>query len=131
MVYWLGVVVQQDNRSTVWIEEADEWCSLSRTKGPPLYFIDVLMQLSWLSTEFVQLTVWADRCTWMLNAKRGFYAFFIVYTHLTPTTCLAVFLLFYFICYSNSVACNIKTIFGGQAFEKRLRKPPLKYDNRK
>lgn len=76
MVYWLGFVVRQDNRSTVWIEEADEWCSLSHTKRPPLYFIDVLMRLSWLPSEFVLYTVvglQADRCTWTLNAEKGFY----------------------------------------------------------
>lgn len=47
-------------------------CSLSRTKRPPLYFIDVLIRLSWLPIEFVHLTVWADRCTWTRGAKRGF-----------------------------------------------------------
>lgn len=47
-------------------------CSLSRTKRPLLYFIDVLIRRSWLPIEFVHLTVWADRCTWMRGAKRGF-----------------------------------------------------------
>ena len=56
VVYWLGFVVQQDNR-VVWLEWADEWCSRSRTKSPPLCFIDVLMRLNWLPSEFVLYTV--------------------------------------------------------------------------
>lgn len=86
VVYWVGFVVQRNNRSSVWIEEADEWCSLSRTKSPPLFFIDVLMRLSWLPSKFVLYTVvglQADRCTWTLKAEKGFYAFFIVSIPLT------------------------------------------------
>lgn len=76
-LYCLGFVVRRDSRSTVWLEEADEWRSLSRTKRPPLYFADVLIRLSWLPSEFVQFTVRADRCTWALDTKRGFYAFLL------------------------------------------------------
>lgn len=78
VVYRLGFVVCRDNRSTVWLEETDEWCSLSRTKHPPLHFIDVLMRLSWPPSEFVLYTVvglQAGWCTWMLNAEKGFHSF--------------------------------------------------------
>lgn len=78
VVYWLGFVVRRDNQSTVWTEEADEWWSLSRTKRPPLHFIDVLMRLSWLPSEFALYAVvglQADRCTWTLSTEKDFYAF--------------------------------------------------------
>lgn len=56
VVYCLSFVVQQDNQG-VWSEWADEWCSWSRTKRPPLCFIDVLMQLSRLPSESELYTV--------------------------------------------------------------------------
>ena len=125
VVYWLGFVVQRNNRSSVWIEEADEWCSLSRTKSPPLFFIDVLMRLSWLPSKFVLYTVvglQADRCTWTLKAEKGFYAFFIVSIPLTLMTSLVALLLLFSLSlslslslspslyYSNSATCNSESV---------------------
>lgn len=65
-------VVQRDNR-VVWLEETDEWRIQSCTKRPPPRFIDVLMRLSWLPSEFVLCTVvglQADRCTWALSTEK-------------------------------------------------------------
>lgn len=70
--YWPVFVVQRDNR-VVWLEETDEWRIQSSTKRPPPRFIDVLMRLSWLPSEFVLCTVvglQADRCTWALSTEK-------------------------------------------------------------
>lgn len=55
VVYWLGFVEQQDNRSMVWKEKADEWSSPSRVKLSPSHLM--------MAGESVRLTVWPGRCT--------------------------------------------------------------------
>lgn len=70
-------------------ERAGEWRSLSRTKRPPLHFIDVLMRLSRLPSELLHVVaaLRADRCTRMLSPEKGFYSFL----GLTVTTSLVAF----------------------------------------
>lgn len=71
LLAWFCCVAGQSEHGSNW-RNLMNGCSLSRSKRPPLYFIDVSIPLSWLPSEFVHLTVWADRCTWTLGAKRGF-----------------------------------------------------------
>lgn len=90
--------------------------SLSHTKHLLLFLIDVLMRLCCLPSEFVQFTVWVDRCTYTLNTKRGFYVlvfFYGVQPSLTHhVSCgLFTFVLSLFLCYFYSAACNRKTVF--------------------
>lgn len=55
VVYWLGFVEQQDNRSMVWKEKADEWSFPSRVKLAPSHLM--------MPGESVRFTVWPGRCT--------------------------------------------------------------------
>lgn len=55
VVYWLGFVEQQDNRSMVWKEKADEWSSPSHVKLSPSHLM--------MPGESVRFTVWPGRCT--------------------------------------------------------------------
>ena len=87
VVYWLGFVVQQDNR-VVWLEWADEWCSRSRTKSPPLCFIDVLMRLNWLPSEFVLYTVVGRQMPVDTWCWKGLLLFVIAAVPLTFTVLL-------------------------------------------
>lgn len=99
------------------MEEADEWFSLSRTKHPPLCFIDVLMRLSWLPSQsllYAVLGLQADRCTWMLDAEKTFYSLFYGVDPSHTRTALIVPP-----CCRHSSTCDSETVCGGDR-DRRL-----------